>query len=134
MCCCDDNPPSCFDAFHRRARKAHRCDECRRTIAVGESYLISTGLWEQGWDKFYTCAHCEAAAKALEVIFPDFCHCFGGLWESADETNRGWKHLESREAARLCVMAKRDWTRKRGPRKGELYPVPVKAAEDVPIR
>lgn len=42
-----------------RARKGHKCTECRETIKPGALYERVRGLWEdRGWSEFKTCARC----------------------------------------------------------------------------
>ena len=40
------------------ARRTHRCTECGRTIAPGETYERVNAMYDGEWDKFTTCAHC----------------------------------------------------------------------------
>lgn len=53
-----------------RARKAHRCDECGRTIRPGETYRKIVGVSPEydGLDKIKQCAHCQAAATWLQEV------------------------------------------------------------------
>lgn len=126
MCCCDDNPPQCFSLAVRKARKPHQCSECGRTIAVGERYEAHSGLWDGGFDTFCWCANCSAAQKIVEVLTNDHCYCYTQLWEGVYDSLFGWGGIENTAVARLYVSAiRRKWTRRRGPRKGELYQVPT---------
>lgn len=49
----------------RAARKEHRCSECRRTIAPGETYHYEFGKLEGEAVTYRTCAHCMVARKWL---------------------------------------------------------------------
>ena len=137
MCCCDDNPPKFYGCIDRKARKPHRCSECRRTIARGEQYREHSGLWDGHFDTFRWCAHCEAAHAIADRAWSeyqrkfdrfhveDLCFCFGGLWEAIEESFRDWAgYREHAHVARLIAGARRKWTIKRGPRKGELMAMP----------
>ena len=44
----------------KAARKEHRCTECRRVIAKGESYLLEVILWDGRLDAYKTCQDCES--------------------------------------------------------------------------
>jgi predicted RNA-binding Zn-ribbon protein involved in translation (DUF1610 family) len=100
----------------RTARKAHRCELCRRDIEPGEKYRHQRykdcgDIWT--WRQ---CAHCDAVIDAL--IADGMCGDFGidcdlvGEWEP--DTIAG---------LRLKVGWKRKWRR----RDGSLYPLTAKA-------
>lgn len=57
--------PKTFQAYTRRARKAHRCIECSATIKPGDEYEFASGVWEDGPATFKTCATCAADRKAF---------------------------------------------------------------------
>lgn len=48
-----------------RARKTHRCYECREPIAAGESYLRIFGVWGGDASTIKTCARCYFARAVL---------------------------------------------------------------------
>jgi hypothetical protein len=52
---------------HQRARKQHRCVECRRTIDAGETYLVTVYPWEGEIETDRCCAHCEIARRWLSA-------------------------------------------------------------------
>ncbi len=120
-CHCDYDPPSAFSQTQRKARRLHTCSECGRIIQVGEQYLRTWGAWSRHQSTFNWCQHCEAAADIMKSI--DECHCilFGGLWEHMDEVVASSR---DRDLHRLNLGARRRWAVKRGPRKGELMPIP----------
>ena len=49
----------------KRARKEHKCCECRRAIAPGEPYQFSKGLYDGTWDTWHMCQHCLIGAEWL---------------------------------------------------------------------
>jgi hypothetical protein len=63
------------------ARKAHRCVECKETIAKGKVYERISGQWEGDWRTYTTCAECREIRAAL------CCdgYIFGQLWEDVRE-------------------------------------------------
>lgn len=63
----------------RRARKAHRCGECFRDIAPGETYEYATGLIDGTWNTHRTCLHCVAARAWLAKV------CGGWMYEGVAE-------------------------------------------------
>ena len=48
-----------------KARKVHKCNECRREIAPGEQYRRTSALIEGQWDTFRACSHCMVAVAWL---------------------------------------------------------------------
>lgn len=61
-----------------KARKPHKCCECRRQIQPGESYLRYTGKWDGEMNTYRTCAVCEDIRSSL-CCGGSFI--FGDLWE-----------------------------------------------------
>ena len=63
MQCCvvdvqgESNPSFC-SLVVRKARKVHRCVECRRVIPRGARYIEESGRWEYGWGRYRTCELC----------------------------------------------------------------------------
>ena len=77
-CSFDADMPKVCNQRRVKARKAHRCCECGDTIAPGEHYECTTGIWEDTWDTFCTCETCV-------TIRTDYCGCeyaFGYLAET----------------------------------------------------
>lgn len=52
------DPPKLYRDTEYKARKAHRCCECRGTISRGENYFRFEGLWDD-WGTYKTCARCH---------------------------------------------------------------------------
>lgn len=52
----------------RKARKAHRCGECGRTIEPGETYRYWTWVFDGRADDSRLCAHCDAAIDLGHVL------------------------------------------------------------------
>lgn len=67
MCMVDDAEPWEFyaESHVRAARKEHRCNECRRTVWVGEGYRRAIGKFDGHFQVYVTCPHCEAAGEWL---------------------------------------------------------------------
>lgn len=118
MCMIDDAERMEFCRQQERtARKAHRCQECNRTIQLGERYEAMAGkcdgeLWTQA-----TCTHCLAAREWLVK------HCDGWVWGAVGEelsehfTDEGYR---VDRLGRLVVGMRRKWSGF----SGGLSPVP----------
>ena len=81
--------PSVFSDTIRRARKDHKCCECRRIIKSGERYHLSKGCWEHKWYEFKTCTECDELREELRTacdLYPDEGPAFGELGELAHES------------------------------------------------
>jgi hypothetical protein len=68
------------------ARKAHKCRECRREIAIGERYHVDRFVWEGRLDTHKTCAHCMVAREWLRQ------ECGGYLFGGVEEDIREHAH------------------------------------------
>ena len=71
MCDCSDfETPAVYKKVIRRARKRHRCCECRGLIEPGVDYeeyrILMKGY---GWSRHKTCQPCAAIAGALFVVY-----------------------------------------------------------------
>lgn len=75
--------PSAFRTVTRRARKHHLCCECGTSIAVGDRYQYSSGIWDGEPSDYKQCMNCHeiinAAARSAEFI--EDGPCFGELYE-----------------------------------------------------
>jgi hypothetical protein len=97
MCFCVENDGATeFSAVTRpMARKLHRCEECGRTIGVGERYVRHVAKWEGEINTTVFCAECHAWAMALCTAQQVVCGCsgwpVGGLWGEIEEFTR--EHL-----------------------------------------
>ena len=66
----------------RRARKAHQCEECLRTILEGETYERHAGVWEGSFFTFISCGHCAVLRSLIADIDTEFWEgAFGGVGE-----------------------------------------------------
>jgi len=84
MCDCDENPAVAFEQRNVRARKTHRCCECRqRRILPGSVHVVISGVWaDSGPDRFRFCLRCWRVRQALiaELNKVHECApCFGEL-------------------------------------------------------
>ena len=59
MCDCDLEPPTVFRETKRKARKDHKCNDCRGRIVAGETYTETFGVWDGDARRFKRCADCD---------------------------------------------------------------------------
>ena len=62
-----------------KARKPHRCGECRRTIEPGETYERHAGPFDGQFTVHKTCRHCVAVREWLLQV------CSGWMYGSVSE-------------------------------------------------
>ena len=113
---CDDMVTVIDDGRFVMARKQHKCTECNREIATGESYHTEAYRFDGGVRRHKTCAHCMVARAWLQ----DECGgwVYGGIEE--DMAEHASEHY-GLPVARLYVALRNDWRR----RDGSLRPVPA---------
>jgi hypothetical protein len=110
----------------RKARKTYKCSECGNPIRPGELYRFATFLYDGRWSEDRMCRYCMVAAAWLRA------QCGGyltnGVWEDVLEHVEEFASVAPRVARalkRLDVWRSHHWQIKRGPRAGELIPVPA---------
>jgi len=85
-CDCDyAESPSVFHETRPKARKRHKCCECRGWIEPGEFYERYDGIWDGRADCNKTCLDC--VQLRADIMAAEKCHCFvfGNLHEHASE-------------------------------------------------
>ena len=122
---CDERFTVYRSPEQRQSRRDRKCHECGRPIVKGEHYWSAAGLYDGGWDTHDCCEHCRVACQWLEQ------NCSGFLWHSvlediADHVQyyRGRAHCIPR-LKRIEIGMERRWRVRRGPRAGQLMPVPA---------
>jgi hypothetical protein len=86
QCCAlygGEEGPSCSNTQTRKARKPHRCCECRETINAGDRYEYMSGVWDGRPHAFKTCLLC------VEIRNHFACRDgweFGAVWEQLQES------------------------------------------------
>lgn len=85
-CYCDFDPAELYNVTTRKARKQHRCEECRRVIEPGESYENVMGKWDGDINYFKTCSHCLDVRKFVQNSVPCFCWSHGNMLQDACDT------------------------------------------------
>jgi hypothetical protein len=102
MCDCSDfEKPDVFQQATRRARKHHRCGECRGLIQAGGAYWETRGLWDGQWSTHKTCGACFVVAHSLLE-----CFAFGELQECLNEEHN-LRHRNDPARIALAGMKRR---------------------------
>lgn len=89
MCYCDIDEPTFYLAEIRKARKLHRCRECKRLIRPGEKYEHIVGKWDGELSSVKTCGHCLNLRSWAEGTMDCFCCAHGELVDYVIEDVRG---------------------------------------------
>ena len=97
----------------KRSRKEHKCAECHRSIAVGESYEIySCGPpvdGANGWDVYKVCSHCMVAVDWLTATCHGFVHT-----QVLEEMSEHATEYRRMDLYRMEVGMRKKWTGKHG--------------------
>lgn len=110
----DGYGPSCFSHRVRKARKEHRCCECRRIIVKGERYHYESGIWDGSADDFKTCFDCYEVRSEMFCDGFEYGNMWGMLREHLSETDG---HISSsciaglppRARAMICDAIEEYW-------------------------
>ena len=77
---CDLEMPVCYGEKVRKARKPHRCGDCRGDIKIGERYLYISGIWEDKPASFSRCMDCNHIRCMIKAdTESDSCMALNGL-------------------------------------------------------
>lgn len=80
-CYCDYDQPEFCNISTVKARKEHKCEECRATIQPGDKYKRTVGKWEGDLLTFATCGLCDELQQWASISVPCFCWAYGELHE-----------------------------------------------------
>ncbi|RFA24271.1 hypothetical protein CAI21_22320 [Alkalilimnicola ehrlichii] len=100
----------------RKARKSHRCSECRRSIQPGEEYMDERFIWQGEINQHRTCRHCLVVRDWL------LAECGGYLYGYVYEDIREHVHEGAYgvDVKFLSIGMERRWQR----RDGRVWPTP----------
>lgn len=68
----------------KTARKSHTCDECGKTIDIGEKYEFVKGKWASEWKLYSTCTSCADLREYVYDVYEDMLDdepCYGELFK-----------------------------------------------------
>ena len=108
-CFCDYDPPEFYSVRNPIARREHKCWECQRPIAPGESYERTSGKWDGDFNVFKTCQRCSSLRAWVERSVPCFCWTHGNMLTDAGETIYDAADRASAETAGLRMEFLRRW-------------------------
>ena len=77
----DGAEASIYRSVTLKARKPHKCCECKRTIQDKDNYERVTGLWDGSWSTYRFCAACSEISQRLSCDG----RLFGSLWDDIQE-------------------------------------------------
>ena len=99
MCYCDS--PKFFRQKAVRARKQHACCECGVEIQPGDTYHVSTGMWDKDFNTYRQCVDCYWIAGYILSVADCPCDvCFGFLCDWVHELRGDDLDSDTREAFR----------------------------------
>jgi hypothetical protein len=120
MCYIDLDPCTVWRESERKARKAHRCSCCCRTIEVGEKYIVHFSIFEGDKLSNKCCYECNgdrmtfATAHEGNLPTPDFfpqmlAECISEGDDDEDDPAARWQPMLDRiEASRKRYRELRD--------------------------
>lgn len=81
--------PKFYTITHPRARKKHRCVECRGDIMPGDTYENFAGMWDD-FGNYKTCPECVELREELSKIDDEMA--FGQMYETIFDgpENEAW--------------------------------------------
>lgn len=87
----DGDAASVFRSHMVRARKPHRCYECRDQISIGQQYERVNGLWEHTWSTYRFCLPCSE----IQREFSENGRTFGEMWNQLQDFWEEGAHLQA---------------------------------------
>jgi len=113
-CYCDYESPAVERTKIVKARKAHKCYECRRSIRVGERYEYTFQVYDGYPESYHLCENCRDIRVFVSNNLPCFCWAWGSLLDDAKEAIKEAYYRAGDEVrgvafglGRLIVKAKR---------------------------
>ena len=95
---CDYDAPAFYNETLHKARKSHKCCECREEIKVGDLYYNCRGVWDKKLDVYKQHLHCWHFCRYVNKREYS-CVPFGCIgYELNKEDERLWNGLISGNA------------------------------------
>lgn len=102
---CDFEGPEIYSDSEPRAKKQHRCEECRAPILVGERHYYYAGKWDGDFSSGRQHTLClQACVYVRDKIQGGECIPFGGLKEFMAEVNFSSDDRKNPKWARVRAM------------------------------
>lgn len=92
-----------------KARKAHRCSNCDRSILAGENYHTGTWAYDGSLSVVKYCEHCHLAAAWLDEVCAGY---LWGDWQIIEDLAEHWDEepdFRCRSFALLLAAMRRKW-------------------------
>lgn len=86
----DYDAPKVYEQKFVKARKEHKCSECREPIMPGEQYMLHEGLWEDHWSRYRTCPGCLEIIDDARKEDSEFSYAFSQLFTYLSEADLGY--------------------------------------------
>jgi hypothetical protein len=81
-----DGYPEFYNSGRPKARKEHRCEDCRRTIAKGQVYRRDSGKFDGELFSYKTCLICDEIRQAFTCAeYDQVGPPPGDLWSDIQE-------------------------------------------------
>lgn len=87
----------CYTSSTPKARKNHKCFECRGNIDKGEQYRVFSGIWSDGPERYKFCKDCWDLRNEL-ISVEDFA--FGELCEAAEQDDKSFRKFAANHIKR----------------------------------
>lgn len=93
---CDLEEPEGYREIRRKARKPHKCGDCKGQIKSGEFYLYISGIWAGEPENFSRCYDCNhIRCDITHEIDADHCMALNGLRDWLLDYYDGYREQES---------------------------------------
>ena len=86
FCSCDGESADVYSTKRVRARKQHKCSECKEVIEPGETYKRDSYLMDGSWSHLKICEYCECDYQTVSQA--GMCIALG-----VGELKLAWKSL-----------------------------------------
>jgi len=92
-CYCDYDEPKFYFNKLVKARKQHKCDECRNIIQKGETYERVSAMWDDyAPDTYRTCSKCLDLRNYTKQNVPCVCWCHTTMRDDCMEALKEYSH------------------------------------------
>jgi len=83
--------PECFESNIRKAKKVHKCCECKKDIIPGEKYEDFHGIWNGEANNYRSCIKCRNLRWGIQYIEDCDEMAFGQLYEYLESITSSYK-------------------------------------------
>ena len=76
---CDLESPTAYREIVRKARKPHKCGDCKGQIQIGERYTYISGIWDGKPTSYHRCQDCTHIRCEIVKETEEECMPMNGL-------------------------------------------------------